>query len=1662
MSHVPMEPVSPWLGGRPFRIALAVILLVLLGGAAVSFRNTRTLRERVLPSVTLLGSDRVTTRKPETYRVIVVNAVDGTPIASANVQLSCVLEGSDGGEILRWPLGDAFTDPLGEANLDVTVPAKCIPKPTRRRSYEAAALIATVSVLGTKHHASIELAPFDSGSATAVLATDKPIYQPGQTIHMRALLLGEGGQPEKNAQATLQLVDPKGNKVFKRELRTSAFGNVHADFVLADQVSLGMYDLTVSSYREMAKQTVEVKRYALPKFELVLDAPSRAVQPASHLNGVVRATWVFGKPVQGAATKVWLSKSSTTTSLAEVEGVTTTDGSFPYDLKVPSDVGTYELHASVTTEGGDERTSTVSVTVSSDAVRAELVPDGGPLVAGIENDAFVLASLPDGTPVRARVRVEPDGPTVETDGGIGRVRFTPRADQRLRIVSLDGSGDRGDFPLPKLVEDREAAVLVRTDRSAYEAGQMVRVVVRGTPELDGTVYLDLAKARTVLASGACTIAKGACEVALRLPREASGLVRVRALRVSAGHVGFASRFVLVQGGEDLDVRVVSDRAVHAPGTTARLDFGVTRMDGSPVAAALSLAGVDEAVFALVDARPDLQAFFLRIGKDLRAEAAVGAQDSYRGRGKWREQGGFEFDAPKVSAVLGVQGDESALARDAMLATLAAKAPRPEGLDFTMKDAKELGAFGWLDAESQLWGKVVLVPGLLFLLACGTLLAYALRRMRQGRVPVVLTEDEAQAWKTTTRGLLVWWFLPFVAPFPMLVVVSLLVHALDLGPGPADEIFVASIALTTVALAALLARSWRRVMRTKVGWSLSGFGQVGWLLPIAPVLFWVGLLVPTIAGSGVAMEYLQSKAGMALAASLMVVVAQLVFGALSVLRNASAHDTTLRRRVWLLLSRASFVGLPLALASLGFFILAASYQRNYDEDVWEDLADNKEGGTGTRAKGEEGSMGPASGMAPQAPRVRKHFPETLLWAPEVLTDAHGRAHLEIPLADSITTWRVSASAISMAGGMGHTTASLRVMQDFFGDVTLPESLTQKDETAVPVTVFNYVAGRQTVRVVLEVDEGLRTVGAAERTIDLGPGEVKGVAFNLQAVQPGTHGVRVRLVGARLTDALERKVRVVPDGYRVEQSRNGTLPEEPSVTVDFPKEAIAGGSDLYVKVYGGVVSQMAEGLDGGFRRPYGCFEQTSSTTYPNVLMLNYLRKAHRSSPEVEKKALEYIELGKQRLLSFEVPGGGFSLFGSAPASASLSAYGLLEFHDMGEVVDVDPAVIARTREWLYGQQQANGTWVAPDHGTYGAVDAKGKEWIRTTSYTAWAIAETGDRDPRLARALDQVESGDAPDAQEPYTLALRALALAAGGRTQAAKGLLEKLVPQGVREGTGLHWSSAAEGITWSRGTTMQIELTALIVQAMARVDGWPEERTAAFAWLASRRDTYGTWHSTQSTVAAMRALLTTVRPSPGGTQTVAIQVNGQSTAQVVIPEKERDILRLVSLRDHIVPGKNVIEVGAKDQDVGYQVVAIHYVPWATVPEEARRESIELAVSYPQRSVKVGEWLDCRAEVRWNRESPARMTLLELAIPPGFSAESEDFDKLVKERAISRYSMEGRRVFVYLDGLSMGQPVTLAYRLRALVAGRVAAPSSVAYPYYEPEVRAETEPVVLTAR
>src|SRR5438270_1142553 len=104
-----------------------------------------------------------------------------------------------------------------------------------------------------------------------------------------------------------------------------------------------------------------------------------------------------------------------------------------------------------------------------------------------------------------------------------------------------------------------------------------------------------------------------------------------------------------------------------------------------------------------------------------------------------------------------------------------------------------------------------------------------------------------------------------------------------------------------------------------------------------------------------------------------------------------------------------------------------------------------------------------------------------------------------------------------------------------------------------------------------------------------------------------------------------------------------------------------------------------------------EQTSSSAYPNILVVDYVKKARvASSAEFLMKAEQYLNVGYQKLLTFERPGGGFDWWGSGEPLVWLSAYGLQEFNDMARVYPVDRRVIKRTQDWLFKQQRPDGTW------------------------------------------------------------------------------------------------------------------------------------------------------------------------------------------------------------------------------------------------------------------------------------------------------------------------------------------------------------------------------------
>jgi len=193
---------------------------------------------------------------------------------------------------------------------------------------------------------------------------------------------------------------------------------------------------------------------------------------------------------------------------------------------------------------------------------------------------------------------------------------------------------------------------------------------------------------------------------------------------------------------------------------------------------------------------------------------------------------------------------------------------------------------------------------------------------------------------------------------------------------------------------------------------------------------------------------------------------------------------------------------------------------------------------------------------------------------------------VTFADSITAWRLTASASSAGGLLGGTTTPLRVFQDFFVDLDLPIALTKNDEVSFPVAVYNYMQTPQTVKLELKEESWFELVdGKAERSLEVKPREVTSIKYRIRAKKIGHQPLLVKATGSKMSDAIKRIIEVVPDGQMKEQVVNGQLAGKTTHTLIIPNNAIPDSSKLFVKVYPGVFSQVLEGVEGLIRLPGG---------------------------------------------------------------------------------------------------------------------------------------------------------------------------------------------------------------------------------------------------------------------------------------------------------------------------------------------------------------------------------------------------------------------------------------------------------------------------------------------
>jgi hypothetical protein len=1066
-----------WLRRRLVTLSAVGVLLI----CAVTYHVRMTHPEwSVSPlTTTLLAPKSFAWNSAGAARVITRYYPANEPMPGVRVYLAALQ--SDGKE---FPLWRGRTDGRGMAEAKFTLPP----------SLEGAAqLVAYAEDDRVARDITVER------QAKILLTTDKPLYQPRQTVHIRTLsLLRPSLKPAEGATMTIEIEDAKQNKVFKQETRVSEWGIAAADFQLADEVNLGTYKVKASLVWESgslgvwekktptppnsqtptqvvtAERTFSVQRYVLPKFKVEAKLDRAWYQPKQTVKGTVNARYFFGKPVSGGQVTVKLSAFDYAFhQFAVVKGKTNAEGLYEFEAQLPDYFVGQPLEqgnalvrceVSVRDTANHEETTNVTAPVASQPIRVALAPEGGRLKPKMENIVYVVTSYPDGSPAPTRFMV---GGAANAGGttdalGVGEFRVTPTGAAQFAVDVRDAKGNAANVVL-NLPADAPTtdAILLRADKAIYKVGDTARLTVLSSQQT-GAVFVDAVREGQTLATTTVELQNGKGQTAFDLSADFAGAVTFHAyvtqsIRLrdadtqtdSLRHdtMSRATRTIIVQPVGDLQVKVSPDKKTFRPGDEAKIEFAVSN-DGRPTAAAIGLDIVDESVFALQERHAGLEKVYFAIEEDILKPRAT------------------TYTLPAaltLPTLLNPSRDREGADTQQAARVLLCSAPAGEGMKASVGSDYEM-------------------------------------RLAQA-------EHRREVYERRLTEL-----TPRLIPFFLIVGIGCIVGRRNPKRG--------------VLLVGVLFVLW--VIASPVFQQAREKARMAYSSPPSVMLSREGVKqgLPEMAASAPAPTEPEKDVGTMGAAP-----------------------------------PATFIFMDGHAKWIEDF---ATYDHDVDDEA----------------------------KAAEPPtRIRQFFPETLLSEPALITDERGRATLSVMMADSITTWRLTGLASSRLGQLGSVGGALRVFQDFFVDIDFPVALTQGDEVAVPIVVYNYLPAKQTVRLTVEKADWFEPVTSdqlsvtSERVLTLNLNEVRAVHFPLRATRIGRHNLTVRAKGDKLSDAIRREVEVFPNGREVAVSVSGRLDGTVTRTVTIPADAIPDASKLLVKIYPGVFSQTVEGLESMLSVPYG---------------------------------------------------------------------------------------------------------------------------------------------------------------------------------------------------------------------------------------------------------------------------------------------------------------------------------------------------------------------------------------------------------------------------------------------------------------------------------------------
>jgi len=688
--------------------------------------------------------------------------------------------------------------------------------------------------------------------------------------------------------------------------------------------------------------------------------------------------------------------------------------------------------------------------------------------------------------------------------------------------------------------------------------------------------------------------------------------------------------------------------------------------------------------------------------------------------------------------------------------------------------------------------------------------------------------------------------------------------------------------------------------------------------------------------------------------------------------------------------------------------------------------------------------------------KSDFRQTLYWNGWVRTDKDGKANLTYYNSDEVSTYRI------MIEGIGNQTIGCKEKTYHTKEpvelrTRFPNVISYNDTVEVPLVFKNN--SLDTIRGRLTLTGSAHYVVYKEHNLQLLPNSTKTIYATLVPKRRNgkkiakENQVRVAFsnkdINVNQVHIMTYKVTAFPRS----ESLSGN---QASQTLTFQMNGRARGlTNTAFRAIPNPLDNLDRAIDGILREPHGCFEQVSSRNFPNILVLQYMNARGIDDPERRAYALELLEKGYRKLVKYETAKGGFEWFGHTPPHLGLTAYGLIQFHEMQSVYnEVSPSLIGRVKRWILRQKDGKGNFRT----SVGRFGFSRTHQAVSNAYTLYALSVVGERnvEKELQKATDE-----ALKSKDMYRLGLLALAHSNYHNKRMAKQLLNAYLEQ-VNLKTA-DKVSAQTSMTNSYGRALKIEVFSIGVLVMYQMKLKKHPLLEPMLNYITANQRQGRYGNTQSTIWALKALTADVlnnkdkRISAEGMYYVT--VNGHEQVMAYAKEVGKELF-LDNLEKWLKEGENTITVRCKAKRGTIPLFSLDIDWYNTMPTANDSCQISVLTTLSDENVQMGETVRLTAQVVNKSELPQASTIAKIGIPVGLSLQPWQIQLLQEQKKVDYIELMDEFIVLHYRDMEPNEEHTIHLDLKTEFAGTYQAAASSAYLYYNDEQKHWTPGVEVT--